>query len=607
MRDALRPGALLSRLRARRLPASQRRALRATVDRGYYLQANPDVAEAGADPLYHFHRHGTIEARAPSSLFSPHYVFSHEDQVSLAGQTAQQAYLTGTMHERTRVIFVSHDASRTGAPAIILRLIELFSACRDVECFTLLDQSGERLEEFQAVSHCHVMSRSRFDRDFSAADSDAEIAAFFADTGIFADNRPVVAVVNSMESSAIARGLAKCGVPVVSLIHEFADYYAEDRVREMFALSARIIFPSLIVNRVALQVPGVERDRAMVLGQGLLDDGFGGLDRASCRAQLRQDLGLPDDAMIVLNVGTQCIRKGIDLFAETAAQFAQRFKDRPEVHFVWFGARADHPDEAWHRADALIRAHGLEGRVHLNPSTSQIEQVFTGSDLFFLSARADPFPCVVHEAMACGLPVILFEDGAGSQELIVDGWNGTVVPMADAVAAADAIGQMAQDRANWAARAPEIVESIRRDWRFEDYFLTLRNVLRDHSGRADLASLRTAVPVTHREVLFSGCSDMFSQIEAGLRPDDLITIFAGHYREDVAGVVQRLGEIGLRHRIVHPLADTTEAQRALVHEVLRRSHAHSLVIHAEPDLLDPARLALLKIPFDLNPSIQKVI
>ena len=582
----------------RGLPNAAARKADTALDLAFYRLANPDVAEAGIDPRRHFARHGADEGRVPSSAFSGHYVLSHETSRSLTGMTAERAYLDGSMHQRPRLVFVSHDASRTGAPAIILRLIEMFSACRDVECFTLLDQGGERLDEFQAVSHCHVMSRSRFDRDFSAADSDAEIAALFAPGGLFDGNRPVVAMVNSMESSGIARGLAKCGVPMVSLVHEFADYYTPERMAEMFAQSARMVFPSQIVNRVALQTPGVDPAKAMVRGQGLLDDRFGGLDRDSCRAQLRADLGLPPEALVVLNVGTQCIRKGIDLFAETAAYFAAAHPDRSDVHFVWFGARADDPDQAWHRADELIKGAGLEGRVHLMPSTSEIEKVFTGADLFFLSARADPFPCVVHEAMACGLAVLMFHEGAGSEELIVEGQNGMVVPMGDSAAAAAAIAQFHDSRANWAGRTDRIIAHIRDDWQFDTYFQDLRALLREVSGRADLAS-DPVQDTPARHVLFlQGAArdlDLLDREDVVARGVDRVVLFGGHCEEGVSRVTARLDALGLAWRIAQPVAQTDSARAALLHGLLRRVEAEQASVHVPEGVLDPARLALLKL------------
>jgi glycosyltransferase involved in cell wall biosynthesis len=41
------------------------------------------------------------------------------------------------------------------------------------------------------------------------------------------------------------------------------------------------------------------------------------------------------------------------------------------------------------------------------------------ADLFFLSSREDPFPTVVHEAMAAGLPIVGFKNAGGAAEYIL--------------------------------------------------------------------------------------------------------------------------------------------------------------------------------------------
>src|ERR1700712_19318 len=45
--------------------------IRALFDRDFYLVANPDVADAGIDPLEHFLQCGMREGRSPHPLFDP--------------------------------------------------------------------------------------------------------------------------------------------------------------------------------------------------------------------------------------------------------------------------------------------------------------------------------------------------------------------------------------------------------------------------------------------------------------------------------------------------------------------------------------------------------
>lgn len=198
---------------------------RAIFDAKFYQENCPDLAGASYDPFVHFLRFGFAEGRPPNGRISTDYVYNSHEQSALVGQNLNEAYLSSGLLHKPRLLFVSHDATRTGAPAILLRLLQIFSESRAFECFTILDQGGDRLPEFEAVSHVHVMSRFRYDKDFSDKEALAELASFLDKKGVFEGNRPVCAIVNSVESFRIGQNLAALGIPVVSLIHEIASFY----------------------------------------------------------------------------------------------------------------------------------------------------------------------------------------------------------------------------------------------------------------------------------------------------------------------------------------------------------------------------------------------
>ena len=63
------------------------------------------------------------------------------------------------------------------------------------------------------------------------------------------------------------------------------------------------------------------------------------------------------------------------------------------------------------------------------------------STVFVLSSMSEAFPMVVLEAMTCGVPIISTAS-TGSSEIITDGVNGLLVPLADEVALVEAIGKL---------------------------------------------------------------------------------------------------------------------------------------------------------------------
>ncbi len=130
-------------------------------------------------------------------------------------------------------------------------------------------------------------------------------------------------------------------------------------------------------------------------------------------------------------------RKGLAYLIEAAPRVLARY---PAAQFLIIGRG--------HLEDALRRqivAGSLEQNVHLLGFVPNVAERMKEWDVLVLSSLWDPFPQVVLEAMANGLPVIASAvDGA--LEMVVDGETGFLVPPGDAAALAAAIIRLLDDR-----------------------------------------------------------------------------------------------------------------------------------------------------------------
>ena len=120
----------------------------------------------------------------------------------------------------------------------------------------------------------------------------------------------------------------------------------------------------------------------------------------------------------------------------------------------------------------------LSGRVHLIAETNAPAPYFLAADLFVLTSRQDPFPCVVHEAMAAGVPVIAFKDAGGAPEALADG-AGITVDYRDVDAMAEAILSLYQDGTARARLAETAKNRVSTKYRFEDYYTALVDLARN--------------------------------------------------------------------------------------------------------------------------------
>ena len=96
------------------------------------------------------------------------------------------------------------------------------------------------------------------------------------------------------------------------------------------------------------------------------------------------------------------------------------------------------------RLGDLAAELGVASRVSFLGWQEDPQAVIRGADILVCPSRHEPFGNVIAEGLACGRPVISTRTNGGL-ELIEDGVNGLLVPVDDAAAMADALGQLMRD------------------------------------------------------------------------------------------------------------------------------------------------------------------
>jgi glycosyltransferase involved in cell wall biosynthesis len=147
----------------------------------------------------------------------------------------------------------------------------------------------------------------------------------------------------------------------------------------------------------------------------------------------RAELGVPEDACLLLFVGHDFERKG--LAAAIAA--LPRLQG---AHLAVVGGGNQQPFEG------LARADGVGERVHFLGRSEQPERFYPTADIFVLPTRSDPWANTLIEAMAAGLPVVT-TSAAGAAAVVKDARAGIVLAGNSVAELADAIAQLTVDPA----------------------------------------------------------------------------------------------------------------------------------------------------------------
>ncbi len=156
---------------------------------------------------------------------------------------------------------------------------------------------------------------------------------------------------------------------------------------------------------------------------------------AAARPGMRQRLGTPPGARVVLAVGHVLPVKGHDLLLE-----AVRGLEGVEVWIAGSMANQEHAE----RVRRLAQSNGLAGKVRLLDSVEDVAGLHAEADLFVHPSRQEGCPVALLEAMASGMACIA-TDVAGSQDVIESGKSGLLVPSLDAGALRAAIERVLSD------------------------------------------------------------------------------------------------------------------------------------------------------------------
>jgi glycosyltransferase involved in cell wall biosynthesis len=459
-------------------------------DNARYLGEHPDLATRYTTPLAHFLTYeapawleATVATAPPLPLpidrsFAPldpgdgwvwDRMLRSGALVPMATSRFGEAGETWGTRGRAKILFASHELSRTGAPLILLRLVEAMAREFDAELYVVTDRGGALLGDF--AEHAHVLLGDVF-------------LPFAGGNGMFSPRRlieklalpaPVLAICNTANTQHWGREFRAAGIPVINLVHEAASGYAPGFYRGLFAAADRVVFPSRYVSTLARRRIGELADQARVIGQGLLQPALLDGDREAAARTIRAELGLPAGCRIVLTCGSVDLRKGADLFLDVALAVLRG--GIQDVHFVSVGeGETARPTLGWWlRYDEDTAGFG--DRIHFLGGRGDTAPWFLGSDLFLLTSREDPFPCVVHEAMAAGLPLIGFENGSGAAEAL--GGTGVFVPYLDTAAMARATAELLADPPRRAGLAAAARARVRHDYDFADYVRALVALARE--------------------------------------------------------------------------------------------------------------------------------
>lgn len=326
-----------------------------------------------------------------------------------------------------KILFISHDATRTGAPILVLNLVKLLLSFNEYEVHFLLKKGGGLENDFKDLAPTYCLYKQKLSKvDF--------IKQKLFKTKSLIEDKLFLKQFHSIISNTITNGdilekiRANYKGQIISYIHELEvaskTYTTANRINEVVKNSDKFWTPSALVKDFLLREYKIKEDNLFEMPYYIED-----------HKVFQAENKKKTNSFIVGGCGTIDWRKGPDLFLQVANNL---FSKRPDasVIFRWKGST---PGQELIRLEYQIKMANLTGKVFYETASSNLNSFYQEIDLFLLPSREDPYPLVILEAAQFAKPTICFDKVCGSRDFIVSSDGGVVVPFLDISSASNAV------------------------------------------------------------------------------------------------------------------------------------------------------------------------
>lgn len=325
------------------------------------------------------------------------------------------------------VVFVGHDASRTGAPILGLTFLRWLVATHPIDLRIALLAPGPLVADHHALAPTSVASAPGALRLAAARVGGERWAG--APPPVPAGSVPDLAIANSLAALPAA---ARLGAGRLACwVHELDG--VADRVLD--PAHRRELLPQ-VHHFVAAggRVAAMLTDRWHIAADRVTTvDPFVGPDGPRPNRIAISDAARPT----ILGSGSLVARKGADAFVATLAALAVS-RDLPPA--AWVGGDPSSPFGQQVRTD-IDDAH-LVDRVEVVAEVADLGPWWPEPGVFLHTAREDPFPLVAIEAARRGLPVLTWDTGGAADLVRRAGLDHLVAPAGDLLGLVDRLASL---------------------------------------------------------------------------------------------------------------------------------------------------------------------
>lgn len=339
---------------------------------------------------------------------------------------------------KNAILVVSNNASRTGAPILLLNLLKWIKRNSQYHFIFILRSGGELLKEYKSIGEVFleesikspIDKRSGFKNFFrkilkTVLNYDDE---FYTNIFIKDLNRNYhiqLIFSNTLINGDIVKNLKRIIVAkIVTYVHEGERLLEINNSNGLIDLGLQLsdiviavsyTVKQYLINKFNLSIP-------IQVIPGAIDNKRRDIN---VDKSLLEKYHIPLKTVKIMACGYPVWQKGIDFFIQIAGKLG---KIQNNVHFIWLGGHEN--DEGFSQLIYDIRKLNLFDKVTIIPNKHNAINYINLTDIILVLSRDESFSLVAIEAGFLKKPILCFEGTGGPCE-IVDFQSRFIVPYAD--------------------------------------------------------------------------------------------------------------------------------------------------------------------------------
>lgn len=334
-----------------------------------------------------------------------------------------------------KILFISHEASLSGAPILVLDLIKRLKQEKENYIIdVLLIRGGELYQEFAKVSnnivvaHYHLQSFSFLKRNLKRVQSiifrkkETQQDKIVKITSVLLQNKYDLVYGNTMESLVWTLPFYKNNIPTIVAIHELSfgieSTYPKEFVLENISNITKIIAGSQAVADNLIVKYNADPQKVNAI-HSFVDTI---LTIQKDREVLRNELNIKKEEIVIGIASSQELRKGTDL----VPMLVQKIKQQTDLNFKFINLGGNSKSPAVRCAKLDAEKLGIENEIIFIDHNKTPNDYINLFDIFLLMSREDPFPLVMLTAAKLKKPIVAFEKSGGAVEFL-DNDHGVLV------------------------------------------------------------------------------------------------------------------------------------------------------------------------------------